>query len=254
MSEILLVRAAIAPLNAEPRAGSEQVTQALSGHRLEPIEERAPWLRVRMADGYEGWVHRGYLQTMSAHEFAARYAVGRVSLDCVVRIGDGHPRPLPLRAVLPDDAVIERGVALAPDALARRFLRVPVSIARTALEYFAGTPYQWGGVTPWGADCSGLVQATFALHGIHLPRDARQQAEVGTLVPGALDALQPADLVFFSECPDAPITHVAIAIGDRRIVHLALGRGGYAVEDLGNRDDEYVRGLVGKVRVVRRVV
>ena len=42
---------------------------------------------------------------------------------------------------------------------------------------FAGTPYQWGGVTPWGADCSGLVQTVFWLHGVTLPRDAWQQAE-----------------------------------------------------------------------------
>jgi cell wall-associated NlpC family hydrolase len=142
---------------------------------------------------------------------------------------------------------------LTPRELSARFPRSAASICFTALELFEGTPYQWGGITPWGADCSGLVQTTFRLHGIPLPRDAWQQAERGTDAGAALDALRPADLLFFSDREDGRITHVAIALGELRIVHLALGRGGYAVERLDDRDDPYVAALVGRFRLARRL-
>ena len=48
------------------------------------------------------------------------------------------------------------------------------AITRSAQLYFEGTSYFWGGVTPWGADCSGLVQSVYWLHGIQLYRDAWQ--------------------------------------------------------------------------------
>ena len=66
--------------------------------------------------------------------------------------------------------------------LTQRFPRNADAIVRSAIRHFAGTPYQWGGITPWGADCSGLVQTIFGLHGVGLPRDSSQQAAVGSPV------------------------------------------------------------------------
>ncbi|MDQ3697058.1 MAG: C40 family peptidase [Gemmatimonadota bacterium] len=256
MSEaILIVSASIAPLQAEPRAGSEQVSQRLAGHRLEPLEVRSPWLRVRGSDGYEGWVHSGYAHTLSAREAAARYRVGRVSLGCVVREADGMRRSLPIGAILADDAVVEIGTALPPADLIQRFPRAADAVVATAVDMFAGAPYQWGGITPWGADCSGFVQTVFALHGVAVPRDARQQAQRGADAGRDLTRLRPADLLFFSDHPDGRITHVGIATGEvaTRIVHISLGRGGYATEDVGARDDPYAAELVARFRFARRV-
>ena len=94
----------------------------------------------------------------------------------------------------------------------------------------------WGGVTPWGADCSGLVQTVFALHGIALPRDAWQQGGAGTGIDQPDDDLRAGDLLFFSERDDRRMTHVAISAGGPRIVHLAVARGGYAIESLDSTD------------------
>jgi cell wall-associated NlpC family hydrolase len=109
-------------------------------------------------------------------------------------------------------------------------------------------------VTPWGADCSGLVQATFALHGVQLPRDAWQQASAG--VPADADPLaaREGDLLFFSDRVDQHITHVALALGARSIVHLALGRGGYGIEDLDDTSDRYVGTLLERFACARRVI
>jgi cell wall-associated NlpC family hydrolase len=253
MSDGYIVAAAIAPLNAEPRAGSEQVSQALAGHALEALETQGAWIRVGTADAYAGWMHQGYVRALGARERAKRYATGRVSLGCTVAEIDGRRRALPLGAILSDDAFVESGAALTPGEMVARFPRTPGSITRTALHFFEGTAYEWGGVTPWGADCSGLVQTTFALHGIRLPRDARMQAELGSDLGSDLGALHAADLLFFSDRDDGRITHVALALDRDRIVHSALGRGGYAVEHLGRTDDPYVSGLRERFRFARRI-
>jgi cell wall-associated NlpC family hydrolase len=136
-----------------------------------------------------------------------------------------------------------------------RFPRDAAAICSTAVQRFAGTSYQWGGITPWGADCSGLVQTVFSLHGVQLPRDAWQQGLEGADAGDDPLALRAADLLFFSDREDRRVTHVGIALGDRRMVHLALGRGGYAVERLDDERDGYVKALrerfVGARRVVR---
>ena len=146
------------------------------------------------------------------------------------------------------------GEAVTADELPRRFPADATSIAETAVERFESTSYLWGGVTPWGADCSGLVQSVFRLHGIALPRDAWQQARSGTDAGRDLAAARAADLLFFSDRDDRRITHVGIALGDLRMVHLALGRGGYAVEWLADTQDQYVQTLVSRFVHARRVI
>jgi hypothetical protein len=245
----VIVRAAIAPMQARPAASSEQVSQTLGGHRLAVIEEQEPWLRVRSRDEYEGWIHRGYVEADGATKYARRLT----SLGCVVRFTN-ESRRLPLGALVPDDAELVRGEALEARQLAHRFPRSGGAIGRSAVELYQGAPYQWGGVTPLGADCSGFVQTIFGLHGIELPRDASQQATAGDSLDATLDALHPADLLFFSDRPDHRITHVAIALGGDRIVHLALGRGGYRVEKWSDVADPYVKALRERYLFARRVL
>lgn len=73
-----------------------------------------------------------------------------------------------------------------------------------------GTPYVWGGESPAGYDCSGLVQAAYRAAGISLPRDAQEQFDAGPHLP-ANAALQPGDLVFFGQSA-ADVEHVGLVI------------------------------------------
>lgn len=245
-----VISAAIAPMLAEPHVSSGQVSQQLAGHVVSIIEDHGDWLLVRGRDEYEGWMHRGYLAPSANDDFDA---CTLISLGCVVRGASGVPRALPLGALLAPDDRIEGGEAIDERTRACRFPPTAEAIGRSAVELFVGTSYQWGGVTPWGADCSGLVQSIFALHGIQLPRDAWQQARAGRDAGRELFASCPGDLLFFSDRPDGHITHVALSLGERRIVHLALGRGGYAVERL-DHDDGYVAKLRSRFLFARSVL
>lgn len=251
-------RVAVAPLNAEPRAASTQISQTLFGWTLTVLAEQGDWLHVAGDDGYEGWLHRGYAEPhdgtapASSAAPAGQPAAARISLGCSVHAG-GRRRELPLGALLDENMTVDAGDAVTGGARARRFPRDARAIVESAVQRFAGTSYEWGGLTPWGADCSGLVQSVFRLHGVLLPRDAWQQALQGEDAGRDLARLEPADLLFFSDRDDGRITHVGIAAGDGSMVHLGLGRGGYAIEQLGGRGDDYQRGLRERFRFARRL-
>ena len=249
-----IVVAAVAPLHAEPRVTSTQISQHLAGASLVVLEDLSDWLRVRGVDGYEGWMHRGYLARLRPPVARQAGPRARVSLGAVVRDKLGTRRELPLGAALAPDDVVESGEVASAEELAARFPSTPAAIARTAERYFVGASYLWGGVTPWGADCSGFVQAIYALHGVTLPRDAWQQALEGVDAGRDARRLQPADLLFFSDRPDKHVTHVGMSLGDGRMAHVALGRGGFAVERLDDATDPFVRALLEKFLFAKRVL
>ena len=251
------VSSAVAPLHAEPRASSEQVSQSVAGHLATILETRDAWRRVRLGDGYEGWMHEGYLEAraMSAIQIRKWEQSALLSLGCSIRVaGSGMTRELPLGAHVSSEATIVAGAALDAREARRHFPPTGIAICATAAHWFAGTSYEWGGITPWGADCSGMVQAVFGLHGIVLPRDARQQAELGAALELEPDAWRAGDLLFFSDRADGRITHVAIVAHERTLMHVAIGRGGFAVEQLDEARDPYTVGLMGRLRGARRIL
>jgi hypothetical protein len=248
------IRTPIAPMHSEPRIASQMISQQIAGHRVEVLDEEGDWYRARGADGYDGWMHTGFLARAPQSTARQSRTTTRISLGCITRTGAGDRRSLPLRAILSPDETVKSGDCLTSTELAERFPLEPIAITRSAQELFSSTSYLWGGVTPWGADCSGLSQSTFALHGLQLPRDAWQQAQLGVDAGTDILALAPADLLFFSDREDKKITHVGISLGERRMVHLALGRGGYSIERLDDRTDAYVAKLRERFLFARRMI
>lgn len=249
-----LVRTPLAPVFAEPRVASAQISQLVAGRRLDLLEQRDDWYRVRGPDEYEGWLHRGYLSPASANGSHPAGHLDRVSLGCITTTGDGGRRSMPLGSMLFPDEQVKSGEVIDVADQVDLFPLDVGAITRSAQRYFEGTSYLWGGVTPWGADCSGLVQTVFWLHGVQLRRDAWQQAEQGEPGEAELIASRTGDLLFFSDRVDSHVTHVAIALGYGRLVHLALGRGGYAVENLHDESDPYVAKLRERFVGARRVL
>lgn len=83
----------------------------------------------------------------------------------------------------------------------------------TEAQKYLGIPYVWGGTTPSGFDCSGLVQYVYAKAGVSLPRVSQSQQNVGVTVP--YEYAKPGDLVFFGY----PAYHVGIYMGNGQMLH-----------------------------------
>ncbi len=141
---------------------------------------------------------------------AAQYGVSLASLEsangitnpAALQVGTALWIPGGTAATAPAQA--KPVVAAAPVASGSLGERLVATAKR-----FLGVPYVYGGESPSGFDCSGLVQYVARLNGISVPRTSYSQFEVGT--PVAENALQPGDLVFFNT--DGGVSHVGIYVG-----------------------------------------
>jgi hypothetical protein len=228
----------VTDLHAMTNARSERVTQVILGTPLVVGKGRKNWLWVTTPDAYKGWIEGSAIRRLKLHEprYATRGQIALVTSNVGVVYLErfGEPREsltvtlgtrLELvaeeshrfRVRLPDRRLgwVTKECVVVRDGE----FQYPLTSRRRVVETskrFLGVPYLWGGTTPLGFDCSGMVQLTFNLNGVNLPRDADQQFQIGR--PIGVDDLEPADLLFFSN-KSSGITHVGIFIGDGKFLH-----------------------------------
>jgi len=146
-------------------------------------------------------------------------------------------------AALPSLLVVVAALALAAGCRSRPPERAVVppapppvavgdTLAQAALAQL-GTPYRYGGSTPAGFDCSGLVLHVHERAGIDVPRTAAQQFRAAR--PVDVTELAPGDLVFF-RTQRRGVDHVGVYVGQGRFVHAPRSARPVSLEEL---DDAY---------------
>jgi cell wall-associated NlpC family hydrolase len=146
-----------------------------------PDESGALWYGINY-DGAFGWVSGQYLTATTAAPTPRTIALGSYSIGPVA----SNPA---------------RGAAVVAEALKH-----------------VGAPYVWGGTSPTGWDCSGMVQWIYATAWrVALPRVSQDQFNYGNPIPP--DQIEAGDIVFFADIAGPGITHNGIALGDGRFIH-----------------------------------
>ena len=246
-----VVNAPICPLMSQPRPDCERADEALYGMVVEVLEETTPdFWRVRTHYRYEGYapvsclvigdqaveewaalpkkvvLHKNCCDVQASPKVQA-WALTSLPMGAVVAVTEGPEtdpesrKPTGWQAVsLPDG---QKGYVRSSylDAYYDAPLDLPEAELRQRLcdtaKLYARTHYRWGGKSPAGIDCSGLVSMAYLLNGILIYRDAK-------LVEGfpihAIDPaeMKPADLMFFPG-------HVAMYLGEGRYIH-STGKAG----------------------------
>lgn len=121
------------------------------------------------------------------------------------------------------------GLPVPPGGIAQPADPVRSQVVFTAMQ-MVGVPYRWGGSTPQGFDCSGLVQYAYSNAGLRLPRTAADQMDASA--PVTLENAQAGDLLFFRD--GGRTSHVAIYLGDGRFVHAPSTGSQVSLDSFGN--------------------
>ena len=111
---------------------------------------------------------------------------------------------------------------------------------------YQGVPYVWGGHSPSGFDCSGLIYYCALQNGISIPRCADTQYFEGNGYHVDYEQLMPGDLVFFSSDSSYDIEHVGIYIGGNQFVHASSGAGYVTISTIA---DYYSRNYYSAMRL-----
>lgn len=112
---------------------------------------------------------------------------------------------------------------------------------------FLGVPYLWGGTSPSGFDCSGLVQYVYAQLGYSLNRVADDQMKNG--IPVSRDELMPGDIIGFSSAGlGGYASHIGIYVGDGMMIHAP--HTGDVVKYTSIDSDYYAKRFAGARRII----
>lgn len=273
-----LVSVSVTDMKSGPDYQAETISQAIMGTPVLVTEKQGYWYRIETPEGYRGWTTELNIELVTDSRFSEwksspRVIVtdyfmtitadpdrgSRVVSDCVMGnileyagTADGV-----MEVVLPDGrkGYIPKGCAVMLEDWLSSVENPDGEDIVAVAGKFLGFPYLWGGLSPKGLDCSGLVKLSYFMNGLILKRDAREQIETGEPLDysDVVSGLEAGDLVFFGRQADGTrprsVTHVGIYIADGKMIHSSLRVRINSL--LPGREDSYTsKRIVGAVRIL----
>ena len=171
--------------------------------------------------------------------------VVRPILGCALVAACAMPSEAQVSSVKLGTAAQRRPFALWSES-AQKLRDSLVSVARAQI----GTRYVFGGTTPNGFDCSGLVRYVMAALKVELPRTAAQQARIGDEVSPDPGSLRPGDLLTFGRRGRSGVSHIGIYVGQGRYVHASSVAGRVIESDLNRTGSPLIKAWRGVRRIV----
>lgn len=222
-------RLSVVPVRKEATHRSEQVTQLLFGDHYEVVEKSKDekWIKIVVYfDQYEGWMDVKQHHFISPEYFAyINKTEFKITTDLTTSmLYNKSPQIILMGSIIPISSSelfkMEEQFAFGGESKNLGQKREYEFLKNIAQNYL-NAPYQWGGKSPFGLDCSGFTQMVFKICGYKLLRDAAQQASQGRALKGD-EQISPGDLAFFKDKKEN-VNHVGIVLDSHRIIH-ASGR------------------------------
>lgn len=253
-----IINLSAVPGRADSSDKSEMITQLLFGDVFTIIDQAKTFIKVKTHfDNYECWICKKQYQPISAIEFESIINTPYFCTTDLIHTIDykGETIPILLGSSLPNfnDGVFtinEEPIKYDGNYSTPTQIGSKNSIVEDAFMYL-NAPYQWGGKSPFGIDCSGFTQVIYKINNIVIPRDAYQQANLGEGYSFVEEA-EAGDLAFFDN-EEGRITHVGILIGNDKIIHAS---GKVRIDKLDHQGifNQETNSYSHKLRIIKKLV
>jgi len=208
----------IAPMRKEKSDSSEMVSQLLFGETVDILEHDAPWVKLTSRlDHYTAYVDEKQLFYLSIEELKKweQNAQFQRTFTSQIQTERGKQYQF-IGSRIGNDTQFRIGTHKFSLISEFELHQSQPENSWHCAQSFLNAPYLWGGKSPFGIDCSGLIQLVFRVFAINLPRDAWQQAEMGAEV--SFDQIVEGDVAFFNDA-QGKIIHVGIIGSSLEIIH-----------------------------------
>tara|TARA_Y100000994_G_C15700619_1_gene444914 strand:- start:1218 stop:1979 length:762 start_codon:yes stop_codon:yes gene_type:complete len=224
MNSKLTVKTAYANIYSDPQFSSQLVTQALFFETLEVISHHGNWFKVSQWDDYIGYIHKFYLfddiaDKEKKYVIKDRFLFLYDSID-FKNITMVAPFGCKIPAILVDNNyyMIESDNKYFFKESSSIFKNDKRSEIIECSKKLIGSPYLWGGKTPFGYDCSGFVQQVFKSINISLQRDTSEQIKDKRMDSIDITSVDIGDIIFF-DIEGKGVDHIGIWYGENQIIH-----------------------------------
>ncbi|TYQ14820.1 UNVERIFIED_CONTAM: Cell wall-associated hydrolases (invasion-associated proteins) [Acetivibrio alkalicellulosi] len=248
---------------------SRRLTQAIFNQKVSILEERDGWIKVKLEDGYTGWLRSrhidGNCNSIMWEKYSQRLIVtgktkkiyskieGGATLKDVVMGTELYVKSIRenyYEVALPWDMTgwIDRKdtiVVSSKDPVTKTSSQDFI----TTVKKFVGTPYLLGGISSWeGIDCTGLIYICSRINGANTDRAKLSLSEYVYENNIGIGNIKPGDIVFFADNKNTEdFLEIGVYIGDMQFIYASKSRGTVIISDFD--EERYKDRLVGVKRL-----